>query len=593
MIASPRVQDGPEGEPSRGGLLEGSLAGGSWKRHLALGVFFVFCTVAVHGVTPDRLVHDQPANLGDSSLNTWILTWSAHALARHPFSRSGLFNAPIYWPHDLTLAYSDLLLPLVPVYGLLLAITRNWTLALNLTVLACLVLAQAAMFALARRLTGRSDAALLASFSYTFSSFALAHWGHSQLQTHGLLALAFLALFRALERRTAAAGAWLGLVTATVGLAAWYYGAAWAIAATTIVIGHVVVRRLRPGLGLLRTLGVAAVVAGLLLAPFVKPYVILGSRPGFERDARASWGLKARDLVTPVRGTLLYPGLGSTDCEHCFFPGFLAYGLAAAGLVALVRRRWAASEGSPEAIDRVRRQREELWLLVTGGVVCGVFALGIEVAGRPGPFGLLHDHVPGFSAIRVSSRLAIVSLLAVSCLASAGFAQLTVRQSRRRSQVLAAVALLILFAELNGIDSWARLDTSAATLDVYRELSHRGEGAVVELPAYRVDQDPVAWTCGESTRALYATIDGHPRWNGYSGYLPPDYVGRAVVFNEWPTEEATALARSLGVRYFVLHTGMPAGFPGLTEGDAAARAHRAPAGAEVGRYGEAWLIAVR
>ena len=40
-----------------------------------------------------------------------------------------------------------------------------------------------------------------------------------------------------------------------------------------------------------------------------------------------------------------------------------------------------------------------------------MLAIGPEVYGVTAPFGLLRDHVPGFSGIRVSARLAVVAWL--------------------------------------------------------------------------------------------------------------------------------------------------------------------------------------
>ena len=152
--------------------------------------------------TPDRLFHTLPANTGDPALVAWIMSWDVHALVTHPLH---LFDAPIFWPRTLTLAYSDLMLPAAPFYGLLLLVTGSPVAALNLMVLLLMVGTQVTTYLLAKRLTGRDDAAVLAALAFTFSGFALGHWGHPQLQTLGLLPLGFLLLFRVLDVPTTAA----------------------------------------------------------------------------------------------------------------------------------------------------------------------------------------------------------------------------------------------------------------------------------------------------------------------------------------------------------------------------------------------------
>ncbi len=110
------------------------------------------------------------------------MSWDVHALLTHPLH---LFNAPIFWPRTLTLAYSDLMLPAAPIYGLLHTVTGSSVAALNLTILLLMVFTQATTYALAKRLTGRDDAAILAALAFTFSGYALATLGASPAPADG------------------------------------------------------------------------------------------------------------------------------------------------------------------------------------------------------------------------------------------------------------------------------------------------------------------------------------------------------------------------------------------------------------------------
>src|SRR5205807_10036855 len=129
-----------------------------------------------------------PANTADPALITWILAWGSHALVTSPWT---FFDANIFWPHPSTLAYSDTLLPLVPVFGVLHFITNSWSLSINIISLLLVPLNLFATYALARRITRRTDAAVLGALAFGFSAYVFAHWGHVQLQTLGLLPLAF------------------------------------------------------------------------------------------------------------------------------------------------------------------------------------------------------------------------------------------------------------------------------------------------------------------------------------------------------------------------------------------------------------------
>ncbi len=95
---------------------------------MLLGLLFVGTVLLMRRPTPYRVFHTLPGNTGDPALVAWIMSWDVHALLTHPLH---LFDAPIFWPRTLTLAYSDLLLPAAPLFGLLHAVTGSFVAALQ------------------------------------------------------------------------------------------------------------------------------------------------------------------------------------------------------------------------------------------------------------------------------------------------------------------------------------------------------------------------------------------------------------------------------------------------------------------------------
>src|SRR6185312_8641482 len=104
------------------------------------------------------LTHDLPADLVDPLLNTWIVARNAgqfmQALAGHPGALRAYWNAPIFFPHPLALAYSEHLtaqaLQILPVY----ALSHNPILCYNLLFLSTFVLSAFGMFLFVDELTG-------------------------------------------------------------------------------------------------------------------------------------------------------------------------------------------------------------------------------------------------------------------------------------------------------------------------------------------------------------------------------------------------------------------------------------------------------
>lgn len=564
-----------------------------WRRRALLGLLFVGLLALMWRMGWHTLTH-KVADTGDEVLYGWIWNFARQQAVKHPLH---LYDGNIFAAHKLTVAYTDNMMILVAPVAFLSALGAGWALQLNLLSIGMMLFCLAATYSLARRLCGRTDAAVFAAIAYTFGSFTFAHVGHVQLLLLGQFPLAFLLAFRWLDRRRPLDAVWFGLVNASFFLGAMYYAAIWTVCAAVVVVGYLLMTRLRPGPRFWSGLVIVALASATAL-PFVLPYLELDQ----ERPLVKEWGLQPRDFVTVATGSILYPGLDAAAnrrevrWEHAFFPGFSTMALAGVGGVGLVvltwRRRRTPDEDPdpPGAGVLARDRRRELWLLAAAGFAAFVLALGPEVRGHRMPFAWFHDHVPGFQGIRVASRLAMPGLVAVSVLAAVG---LSLILSRVRSRPLAAgIAIAVcgfLLLEFAAPMQRFVLPADTATLAVYRNLEHRRSGTVAELPLI----DPVQggpWAHVEAPRMLYSTLDLHPRINGYSGSWPADYQGRVATLNTFPSAKSVALARKLGVRYVVLHTGTFDGTEQYTSEQIRTILAQLPPGAHAQRYGNAWLV---
>jgi len=129
-------------------------------------VAYGLLTIAMTWPLARGLARDLPADFGDPLFNSWVLAWDAEHLLRglagHLDALREYWNANIYYPHPLSLAYSEHLtaqaIVILPVY----AISGNPILCYNVTFLLTFVLSALGMFLLVRELTGSGPAAFLA-----------------------------------------------------------------------------------------------------------------------------------------------------------------------------------------------------------------------------------------------------------------------------------------------------------------------------------------------------------------------------------------------------------------------------------------------
>ena len=567
---------------------------GDTRRRLIVSVVFIPVTIVLLRPTPDNLNHTL-TNLGDPSIYGWSLSWSTHVLASHPTT---VFQAPIFWPHPDTLAYTDSLLVLSLPFALVRALGGSWALAVNLITIGIILFSLGATYALIRRLVGRTDAAVFGAIAFTYSSYSFGHIGHVHLLLLGQFSLGFLLTFRLFRRPRLREGLWLGLLNITVCAGSLYYALAWALCLGTAVGIWLIGTRVRPGRQFWSAM-LTMVVVSLLAVPILIPYARLSA----DRPLIPEWAIKASDAITVAPGSYLYPGLdhhASTRplrSEHSFFPGFSTAVLALGGIVVLVqvrRKRPGDQRGAPRDDEPnssgTRFRQLEIWIVLAAAAVNMAIAIGPEIRGHTMPFTWLHGHAPAFGGIRATARFAIPALLALSVLAAVGYAELARRLRSRTAAVVAVVLVAFLVLELAAPLTHVRVPEDAPTLAVYRALHRRGPGATAELPMENPAVDGPAWSYVEAVRMLYATLDWHPRVNGQSGGWPDDYIKNVVDINQYPGPVGVAATRRLRVRYLILHTGHTAGFPQYTRAQVRRILRRLPPSARAHRYGNAWLI---
>src|SRR5262249_22322337 len=135
---------------------------------VAAAAFYVATTVALTWPLASGLTRHIAGDFGDPLFTSWVIAWDATHLGR------GWWNANIFAPRPLALAYSEHFLPqalqALPIY----AATGNPILCYNLLFLSTFVLCALGMFLFARELTGNHQAALIAGLAFAFTPYRTA-----------------------------------------------------------------------------------------------------------------------------------------------------------------------------------------------------------------------------------------------------------------------------------------------------------------------------------------------------------------------------------------------------------------------------------
>ena len=311
----------------------------------ALGAYVAIAVAATWPLALG-LGRDVAWDLGDSLLNMWILSWDVDQMRRiagGDFGRiASFFDANIFHPLPLTLAYSEHLvaqaIQIAPFYLL----TGNPILGYNLLFLSTFALSGLGMYLLVRELTGNSGAAFAAGLLFAFAPYRLTHASHLQVLSSQWMPFVLYGLLRYFETRRIAPLAGAAVAFVAQNLSSGYYLLFFPPFAAAFGIWQIAIRRLWRDRRVWAHLAAAAVVVAAITAPFLVPYAAVRDQGFVERTVTEASRFSADvySYATALPGQHVW---GSSmqalpKAEGMLFPGAVPLILSLIGLVMWGRR---------------------------------------------------------------------------------------------------------------------------------------------------------------------------------------------------------------------------------------------------------------
>jgi hypothetical protein len=476
----------------------------------------------------------------DGLYGIWNVGWVARTIVTDPAS---LFDANIFYPHRDTLTYSEanIVAGVVGIPAWLL--THNAYAAHNTALLFAFATSFLGMWLLARYLSGRTDTSVVPAILFAFCPYFYSHSAHIQLLMAGGIPLSMLALHRLADSPSTRRGVALGVALATQALACAYYGIFAGLMVSYGVLFFAARRHLWRERAFWLSVGVAVVVAGLIVLPFIIPYLELQREGGFVRsldDARrysATWQSYLASPAHVHRPILWLARQLGWRIGEVLFPGILAVVLGAIGLAAGLSR----DSGSENA----NTTRETLMLYGSLGV--------LALWGSFGPdaylYTVLYRVVPLFTFLRAPSRFGLLLVFVLAIFASLALRRLA-PPVPRRALIFASALAVVAIAELNVVPfPWERALPVSAN---YRILAGMPRAAVAEFPFYG---ERIAFPLHAQYMVL-STTHWLPLVNGYSDYIPQDFREAAFVLDSFPSNDTFAVLQKRRVRYITIHWDM-------------------------------------
>jgi hypothetical protein len=519
---------------------------------------------------PSRIAPD----LGDPVRTAWQIAWVGHAMLHDPLH---LFDSNAFYPHPLSLAFSDSLLGYGPAAffgsGTVAALVRY-----NLLFLWAWSLCFAGAYLLAREIgLGRLGGAA-AGVAFAYAPYRVTEAGHLHVISSGGIALALFLLlrgYRRSSRKLVLAGwlvsAWqvslgftLGLqysyllvVLALVVFVYWWRGGrpGQAPPETSTAEGSTEqAKTAASGRGALiprhllvvTIIGVAAL--GVVAVYQARPYLKVASEyPTAKRTLKevknyssgpAAWlSASTENRVWGSLTSFARDHVHSKN-ESVFFPGGLIAVLAFLGLLGV---------GGSAMTRRLRIG------LALGIATCSILALGFGLTGAGYPYRILYDYAPGWDGVRVPGRVFTLATLGYALLAGAAVQMLVRRVAPwAKRQSLSSVPALLGAVLLIGL-----LGEGAGHLG--HPIVPQPAKAEIGLPGPLIDLP----TDGALDRIWqYFSTDGfYKQPLGNSTFDIPALDDLRGGMYGFPDRASVEKLRYYGIKTVVLHTKIPPGLP--------------------------------
>jgi hypothetical protein len=537
-------------------------------KHLTIKItlacaFFTTMTLAKTYPLIRHFATQLPGGLGDPLLVTWILAWGSHALTTDPLN---LFNANIFYPVQNTLALSEHMIAVVPLFAPVYLLTGNPIAAYNTVFFLSFILCGMAMFLMVHYWTEHFWASLLSGCLFAFAPIRFGEVGHLQLYNFYWAPLVLLFLDKFLRsKRWGDLGCfavcyWLAVLSSVY--LGWF---------TTITVGvYILYYMVRIDRGLLSRMmvlryAVFIVASLIILIPFHLPYYVIQRQWGFSTSLQECIYWAADPLLNYLSPPYLFnnaylslvqsyfPRVHHPRNQQMLFPGLVFGFLVVAGSLPGAK---CFPTGRLLQLQRLFRLVLISSLLLSLGPFLVI--LGRET-GLPLPYLVFYYLMPGFQAMRVPGRFALMGVLAASVLAAPGFLKasefLRGRWSHRQVwthgfQDLLALFWIGLFILELGFKPLplASIPSGQRIPEVYRWLATRQlDGPIVELP--------LGQSFWAALKYMYfSTYHWLPIIHGASRFLPPTHAQLNTELSAFPSRKAAELLSAMGVKGLVLHT---------------------------------------
>lgn len=519
--------------------------GNDKKKHVIPIVMFALFSLIMTYPLVFHMGDHVPSDLGDPLFAIWILSWTSHNFST---SFNNLWDANIFFPHQKTLLYADHILGLSLLAAPIAALAGNFVFSYNFLFILSFFLCAWGMYVLVFYLTKSRLSAVISGTIFAFFPYRFAHISHLEILFFAWMAFLFLYLHKLFKNPSIKNLMAVGVFYILQVLCCGYYGVYTTLFVGIFVFYYAWKTRLYKTAIFWIKMALLSLVCFLVLIPFYFPYFAVHKAMIFSRNLREVilYSAQIQHLLSVPQGNLVWGRLFGSEGAHEWqlYPGIITVFLVIFAFVKIKSSR------APEKYHKVFYGLMAIFALFLS------FGPKINIMDRlvmTGPYMLFYKWIPGFSSLRVPSRLFVLVMLALSVLAGYGFLHLLRKFSaiRKKIAVGTLVGILILLDFASIPLPLASVEVGDHVPAIYSSVNKLPlDAALIELPMPNLGLGRAY----DTFYMYYSTFHWRPIVNGYCGFNPPGYLIVREAMEAFPNEAAINLLRDLDVEYVLVHT---------------------------------------
>ena len=474
----------------------------------------------------------------------WVMSQSINHIQNLDFAN--FFETNAFYPHKMTLLFSDLLLPQALILLSFLTVSKNLILSFNLTFIFTFILNYISLFLFWKQIFKKDLIAFFGSLFVIFSPFFFMELSHFQMMSYWPFFFAFYFLFKQEEKFQMKNLILIGLLLTVQFLASVYI----AVYLIFSIIAFYFLKWFfqKQSKPIFMRISLIFLIFAVSCGIFIKGYSDMRAAYNIKRNIEEyiNYSAHLTDYVftKSIKSTLhqsplmqYWNGFDKNQRSHSSFPGFLIFVLGIYAIFKITRSKHLLTIN----LELNREKSFFLILLITGLV----FSLGPRLnfngnyAHIPLPYNAVVNFIPGAEAVRVPVRWSFLFFLGFIY-----FSLITLNKLNNKKFSKLIFTLIFMIFILEYLPLSVKSEQYFYKEDNYQILQEncsKEKKVLLELPLTHLDAYPNIYEGLRYLTVMEFSSIQHQCFlvNGYSGYDLPENFALSATLSKYIENQQT------------------------------------------------------